>query len=326
MGGVAGAFFGDRQAQADRAAARRAQADALAQYANISPPSIDDQNLDLSLFENIGALSPTLESNISMGPSAMENIALDPRLAQAQMGALEQLSQMGEVGLLPGERAALNQARRAAASEAQAKSAQLMDEYARRGMGGSGAELAARLQAGQSAADRQSQESDRLMQMAQERALSSISGAGNLAGQIGNQQFGQQSDVAKAKDYINQFNTQNQQNVQQRNVQNQNQAQLRNLETSQDIANKNVSTKNYQQEKNKGLLQQNFQNQMNLAAGRAGQYQGMANNAQQNAANTANMWSNIGKGVDTAAGAYFANSKPSSSNLSKEEEDAWLNS
>jgi hypothetical protein len=151
------------------------------------------------------------------------------------MAALEQLTGISQTGLMPGEEAALRQARRGAAAESQAKSAQLLDEFARRGMGGSGAELAARLQAGQAGSERLGEESDRLMQMAQQRALEAIGQSSGLAGNIRQQSFGEQSDVARAKDVINQFNTQNRQSVQQRNINASNTAALRNLQEKQRI-------------------------------------------------------------------------------------------
>src|SRR5690606_10901263 len=123
-------------------------------------------------------------------------------------------------------------------------------------MGGSGMELAARLQSAQSSADRQSQESDRLMQIAQQRALDAMSQAGNLATGMRSQSFGEQSDIARARDLINQFNVQNQQNVHQRNVANTNQANLRNLQERQRLSEAGTAIKNAQQQYNKELQQQ----------------------------------------------------------------------
>lgn len=265
----------------------KAQQSALEQFQDVNVPLIGDQTLDLYLPEYLSDYQAGQESNIDMGPSSYEDIAIDPRLEAAQMGALEQISQMGETGFTPAEQAALRESRRDSASEAQAKSAQLMDEYARRGMGGSGAELAARLQAGQSSADRMSQEGDRLAQMSQERALNAIGQTAALGGQIRGQQFGEQSDVAQAKDAISQFNTANQQNVQQRNVNAANQASLRNLGEKQRIAEAGANTKNTQQQYNKQLLQQKFQNEIQKAGGVAQQYNNVAAAEQTAAANTA---------------------------------------
>lgn len=282
-----------------------AQRDAIAQFNAIQMPSIEEQQLMLQHPEYLGDYQAMMENAQSQGPSAMEGISTDPRLQDAQMAALENLSQMGESGLLPGEEAALRQSRRGAAGEAQAKSAQIMSDMERRGMGGSGAELAARLQASQSSADRMSQESDREMQMAQERALGAISQGGALAGQVRGQQFGEQSDVAKAKDYINQFNTQNQQAVQQRNVANQNQAGMRNLSEQQRIGEAGTAANNTQQQYNKELLQKKFNNQLALAQGKAGQYNQIAQNQMQDAANKGQMMGNMLGAAGTVVGAVY---------------------
>lgn len=280
-----------------------AQRRAIAAYEGIRLPEISEQELSLLLPEYIGDYQAQQEATIGMGPSAMEEIALDPRLRDAQMNALEQISQMGETGFSPAEQAALREARRGAAAEAQAKSAQLMDEFARRGMGGSGAELAARLQSAQSSADRLSQEGDRLAQLSQERALNAISQQANLGTQIRSQEFGEQSDVARAKDVINQFNTANQQAVQQRNIDAANQAALRNLSEKQRIGESGTATKNQQQQYNKNLFQTRFQNELARAGGISGGYQALSQAQQQAAANQGNMMGNVIGAGATVAGA-----------------------
>lgn len=278
-------------------------------YGDIDLPSTSLQELDLLGPQYQGNFQATQEGMVNADPSAMEGISTDPRLQEAQMNALTQLSEMGETGLLAGEQAALRQARRSAAGEAQAKSAQLMDEYTRRGMGGSGAELANRLQAAQSGADRAGQETDRLMQMAQERALSAIGQGANLAGSVRGQQFGEQSDIAKAKDSINQFNTQNQLSVAARNAAAVNQANMRNTSEQQRISEGQANTKNQQQMHNKELLQTKFKNQMDLANAKAGLIakQGEAQAGQ--AAARGNMYGNIIKGGATIGAAALSDER-----------------
>lgn len=298
---VVGAIASENQRN-DANAARRA---ALQLYGGIQVPSIADQEVNYGTLNNIGDLQNQSEQALGMSPSAMEGISTDPRLAEAQMQALNQLSQTGQMGMTPGEQAALRDAQRQASALAQAKTAQIQDQYARMGMGGSGAQLAAQLQAAQSGADRASQNSNQIAQQAQQAALQAIGQSGQLAGQIQGQQFGQKSDIARAKDYINQFNTQNQQGVQQRNVANANAANLRNLTNKQNIANQNVGISNSQQDRNKALIQQQYNNQMSRAAGMAGQYQGIAGANDQQAGRNADMWAGIGRGVDTGAGALY---------------------
>jgi hypothetical protein len=282
-----------------------AQRRALEEFNQIRMPTVEELSLDLTRKDYLGDYNAAQEQSIAHDPTNMEGVSTDPRLAQAQMAALQQLTDVSQSGLLPGEEAALRQSRRGAAGEAQAKSAQLMDEFARRGMGGSGAELASRLQAGQSSAQRMSEENDRNMQMAQQRALSAIGQSANLAGNIRQQGFGEQSDIARAKDAINAFNTQNQQSVQQRNIAAQNQATQRNIGAKQDLSNVNTDTKNTQQQYNKNLISQQYQNQINAAKTKAGIYDSIGKaQDEKNAASGQMMGNIIGAGGTIVGGIY----------------------
>lgn len=313
---------------------------ALAQFQNILIPSIEDQSLDLARNEYLGDYQAQMENALNQQDSGMNDISIDPRLREAQMGALESISEMGETGFTPAEQAALRTARRGAAGEAQAKSAQLLSEFQRRGMGGSGAELAARLQAGQSSADRLSQESDRLAQMSQERALNALAQQASLGSQIRGQEFGEQSDIAKAQDAINAFNTANQQNVQSRNVANTNAANLRNLGEKQRIGESNTGLSNQEQQLNKQLIQQRFQNEIQKAGGVGTQLNAIAAGKDADAAaNAAQRGQIIGAGATilggpvagAMAGQMTKQSAPKSNysgdpnGFSRAEEDSWLN-
>lgn len=294
---VVGGIIGSEQASKDRRAAQNARNQAIAQFAGINVPEVEKQMLALETPELVGEYTPEMEDFIELDPSAMEEISTDPRLQQAQMAALEQMAGLAESGLSPADIAALEEVRRGAAAEAEAKQGQILQEMQARGQGGSGAELVARLKAAQSGADRMSQEGLDIAQMVQQRALQALAQQGSLAGQLRGQEFGEKTDIARAKDIVNQFNVQQQQGLQQRNVAAQNQAALRNLSEKQRIAEQQAAIRNYQQEQNRALQQQRFQNEMNLAGGKAGQYAGAAADAQQRAAQTAQMWSGMGQGV-----------------------------
>lgn len=269
MGAIVGGLVGQNAARHGRQDQEGKYAEALGQY-GFDIPDIHEQELQLEHLSNAGNMNASQEGLVQQGQSGMANIQLDPRLAQAQMSALNQLSQTGQMGMTPAEQAALSDAQRQAASMAQAKSAQIMDQFARTGMGGSGAQLAAQLQNAQSSADRASQNSNAIAQQAQQAALQAMTQSGTLAGQMSNQSFNQQADQAKAQDYINQFNAQNAQGVNSRNTQAQNTAQAYNVQNNQNLANQNVGLDNQQQTYNKGLLQQQFNNRMAKAAPMAG--------------------------------------------------------
>lgn len=299
---VIGGLIGGNAARHGAEDANKLNQRALEEILRIQIPGITEQELQLLLPEYIGGLTAQTEGAFNLGPSAMEGVAVDPRLESAQMAALEQIAEIGQTGMTPGEAAALRSARRGAASEAQAKSEQIMQEMQRRGVGGSGQELAMRLQTAQSGADRMSQESDRAIQMAQERALQGLTSAGQLSSNIRGQQFGEQSDVARARDAINQFNTQNQQQVQGRNVASANRANERNLSEQQRISEARGATQNQQQQHNKNLIQQQFSNRMDRAAALSGQYTNQAKQAQTAGANQGEMFARIGSAVGTGLG------------------------
>lgn len=305
MGGIVGPVMGSINAQNQLNAANNARQQALSAWTGLNAPDITSQQLALQQYQNTGDLNNQTENAMQMGPSSMTQIQTDPRLVQAQMAALQQLTQTGQMGMTPAEHAALIQAQQNAAGQAQAKSKQILNDFAARGMGGSGAELAAQLSNSQNAAEMLANNSNQVAQNAQQNALQAISQAGSLGGQMQGQQFGQQAAIAQARDYINQFNLQNAQNVANTNVGLANQANQFNLMKNQNLANMNTQQANQQQEYNKQLIQQQFNNQMALAGGKSGQYQGVANAMQQQAGNTANMWAGIGQGVDTGAAAAY---------------------
>jgi hypothetical protein len=243
----------------------------------VNLPDIDLMKLNLESPELIGQYAPLLEQLQQMGPSAMEGVSTDPRLKQTQMQALEQLSGFSKGEMSPADATMLEQIRRGAAAQGQARQSAILSEMQQRGQGGSGAELIAKLKSGQAEADRASQEGMGLQQMLQQRALQALSQQGQLAGSVRGQEFNEQSDVAKSRDIINQFNTQNKQNVGQRNITQQNLAQATNLSERQRVADQAMNMRNQQQQYNKQLEQQRYSNELGRAQAMAGQQANLAN-------------------------------------------------
>src|SRR5665213_3310976 len=197
MGSVVAPILGAQQAQSSLNAANDARQQALGQWTGINAPSVASQQLNLQDYQNAGNLNLQNEQ----APNAMAGIQTDPRLVQAQMSALNQLSTTGAMGMTPGEQAALTQAQNNAASQAQAKNAQIMRQFEAQGMGGSGAQLAAQLNNSQASAQQLANNSNQVAQNAQQNALQAISQAGTLGGQMQAQSFGQQAQTAQAQNY-----------------------------------------------------------------------------------------------------------------------------
>lgn len=305
VGGIAsigGSLIGNAASSGDRDAAAQAQADAANQIKNVNVPAVDQMKIALQKYQSAGTLTPEMENTINQGASQMQGISTDPRLKVAQMNALQSLQKQGSGGLTAKDMEALDQSRRSISQDENSREQSILQDMQQRGVGGAGAELAAKLSSSQGAADRGSQQSDSLNAMAQQNALQAIANAGNLAGSQQGQDFSQQSQIAQAQDAISRFNAANQQNIEGTNVGARNQAQLANLSNAQALSNQNTGVANQQEQYNKGLYQQNFNNQMQKAQGVAGADNQHAQQLNANANATSGMWSGIGQGVNSAIG------------------------
>lgn len=306
-GGIATAVIADENAKAaeDRAKKARAAELANAPVGSAVIPTIESQTFTPELYTSAGDYTPEELEALMLGPSAMEGISTDPRLAQAQMRALSSLQERSAGGLNAEDEAALNAVRRRTVNQATAQRASILQNMAQRGMGGAGSELAMQQMASQEAADRSSEEGDRQAAMALQARIAAAQGAGSMGTQMRQQEFGEKSDVAKAKDYVNNFNTQNRQGTQQANVQARNAAAQARLARAQELANSNVNARNSAAGYNKNLIHKQYEDQMAkdaLAAGTFYQTNNAAYAAGQTAGNqAAAMGSQIGAGITQAA-------------------------
>lgn len=271
---------------------------ALQQYIAIHIPDPAQQRLELERFQLTGQLSPKLEHTIKADPSAFEEIVKNQKYSQAQDQALDQLQSLGEEGGLSlSDKADIQEQMMVNANKDKANRDAITDEMSRRGQGGSGMELQAQLAGAQATGDRDATARLRTLGSARDRALSSIMGAGELAGKLEGQDYQQKSDQASARDRINMFNTENARSVQQRNVGTENDAEASNLAMRQRVSDSNTELANREQQYNKELLQKQYDNQMQKASGMAGVYAGSAAGARQAGAQTAQQYGAIGSAV-----------------------------
>lgn len=311
-GSAAGGVAGYLASQGSENAAAGDLQQALQAYQNANVPTVAEQQWNLAQEQSAGQLTPEQLTAIGMGPNALGSLSTAPSAAQQQQVAA--LQQLGAGGLTAQERQNLISSNQQAAGVGNSANAAVVQSMNARGMGGSGAALAAQLANGQNAANMASQQGASINAQGQNQALQAMSSAGSLAGQMQAQQFGQQAAVGQAQNAINQFNTQNQQQTAAYNTQTGNQAQAANLANAQSIGNQNTSIQNQQQAHNTGLYQQQFSDQMAQAQGEAGVLGQQSNFNQGQAANTAAMYSGIGQGVGQMAGAFSGGGNaPSSS-------------
>lgn len=258
-------------------AIKAAQA-AIDAFKAVGIPDIAAQRLALEQLVSQGELSPEEAQTIFQQDSELSQYSTDPRLRQAQMAALDQLTRIGsEGGLTDTDRAAILEAQNQMGAQERGSREAILQNMAARGLGGSGTELMAQLANQQGQATRGALAGTQIAADARQRALDAILGGGQLGGQIQGQDFAQAQAKAQAQDVINRFNAANMQNQINMNVMNRNQAAAQNLANRQNIANQNTALRNQQQMYNKGLIQQRFQNQMQRAGGIAGAQQNLAN-------------------------------------------------
>lgn len=266
--------------------ATQASKDAIKMLQSVELPKIKDMQVQLEGLVSQGLLTPE-EAQLQLQEASLAaGIETDPALLQAQQDALSSLQEIGQNGMTDMDRAKLAQIQRDEASQSRGAREAIIANAQARGMGGSGLELMSQLKNQQDSATRQSIRDTDVAGMAQERALAALQAAGQLGGQMQQTSFNQQLQKANAQDAINQFNTQNMNQFNMANTQARNDAQATNLMNKQRIADANVQTRNNNQQYNKGLIQQDFDNRYRKAGGVASGYQNLAaqynNNAEQN--------------------------------------------
>lgn len=298
--GIAG-HLANMSAQ-DRAALL--QEKGVQEWLKVNIPDPEKQKLALERFVQVGEIVPELEAPIKAAESEFQKIQADPRLKESRLRALSALEEQGFGGEQIQDEAALQNALIQSGSANRGRNLAITGEMERRGQLGSGLELAAKMEADQAAGDRLASQGLDLEMARRNRALQSIMGAGDLAGSIQDQDYRIDSDRAKAADAINMFNTQTAQGVNTRNVNRGNEAAYHNLGQKQKTADMNTTTGNFEQQYNKELQQQNFQNQAAKAAGVSGQYGDQAAGQLKAGQNAAQMWGGIAQGIgQTAMGA-----------------------
>lgn len=158
------------------------------------------------------------ESAVYADPSAQISLNRDPSYqagSEAQLRALRQMQDIANAGGYTGvEQGQIQQAQMQAAQAEKSQRDAIVQQMQMRGMGGSGADLQARLAAQQGAANQGRADATNIATNAQMRALQAM----QQGAQIGQGQQAQATSRASALDAFNQANTNRQQGVNQRNA------------------------------------------------------------------------------------------------------------
>ncbi len=213
--------------------------------ASIQSPNFDMSKLSPARLELVGKYVPDLAPLIKeVAPTTIQNTGDMQTGRNAQLAALKKFTQVGEGGFDPEYEQKIQQAARSAQTEAQGRQGALMDTYARRGLGGSGLELAAQLGSNSQAMDRLASTNQQAASDSYKNQLQALAQGANLGGQIQSQDQSLQSQNASIINSFNQRMSQQQQDYEQQRANQLNQAQVQNLANAQNVSNQNVSNQN----------------------------------------------------------------------------------
>jgi hypothetical protein len=311
---ILGGVIGNMASSGDRERAQDAYQRALAEIESIGAPPDLAKEIFLKNFQQVGVLTPEIEEAVSLDAPKVSQIKEAPELRKAQMTALQALGQRATTGRSAEDRAALAQLQLQQARDTEAKRQQILQSYQQRGMGGAGGELAAQLQAASAGSAQAGEQGVQLAAQAQRAALEAAREYGALGGQIRGQEFDIARTKAGAEDQaaVARFNEAVAR--QQRNVGARNQAQQYNLSTQQRIAEQNIAQSNAELQRQRNAQAQQYQLGLQRAQARAGAQQGMGGQYQQQAQQTAGMWSGIGSGAGRMLAAAYKPENPMTSN------------
>lgn len=301
--GLVGGMFGD---SADADAQRRveeAQARNLELYNQLVVP---DQDVNYERFTNGAQLDPRLQEIEQLSNrDNLEDINLDPRLAQAKMNSLDVLYKIAGQGFTPDELNALQEQRSAREADTMARTKALLQQQDMRGVGNSDMALAQRMMENQSGANRGAQEARAQQSEGMRRSLDAIVQGGNLANQYENTDYGRQQNLAQAKNARELTNMNQRTNIGGSNINRFNQALESNVNYGRDILAKNTGIANAEQDMKNTLAQRKFGNQQVKIAGQSGANTADAGYAQNNIDNSNAMWGNVLAGAGQMGAAYM---------------------
>ena len=265
----------------------------------LQTPSVE--NLQVSVQDAIasGKLDPKMGQAILQDPSFMKEVGANPQLVQAQEQSLQSLQDVGRAG----GQDAMTRARMAetmgqVGQQERASREALQSQAQRRGIGGSGVDLAQQAIAQQRGADRAGMLGFQTAADAEQRALQALSQSGQLAGQMRGQQFSEDAQRAQAMDRIAQFNTRHRQQLQEANIGRDMQAQQFNL----GMGERNVDRQMQARYHNTGAYQKDFQNRAQRTQGISGANTALSQNRQQ----TGQMFGRLGGSLMSSGGQMIA--------------------
>lgn len=270
-GAIAAPVVGGLLGFANSEAARRASAAELSKIEDllnkIQTPNFSWADISPEEYSVVQKYVPKVADYIKeKDPTIVQRTEVGKEGLDAQLSALRRLKQVGESGVDAQSQLLQEQALKNAQIQNQGQQAQILNNFANRGMGGSGLELAAALSAQQSAGQQGALASQNAALDAYTQRLQALKDSAALGGNIENADTALQAKNAGIINDFNQRAAASRQAYENNSSNILNEAQLKNIGMAQDVANRNVAGRNSAQQLNQQmrnqLQQQNYDNQM----------------------------------------------------------------
>ena len=224
----------------------------------------DVRALAAAKLKQVAEVNPALYKAIV--PEGYQGIQEDPRLKEAQLQSLQGMQRVAQEGLPTEDRILAGEAQRAM-NQAQTRgiNASLMN-LSERGRLSGGAELQARLAAGQQSSEMGASFGRDLQKLAIQNRLNAMDQSSQMAGNIRGQDLTAQQSAAQIANRFNEFVSTMQNQAAQNNAQNTQQARMANTQSAQGISNQNQML-DYQnrirnQEYPNAMRQQGYENEL----------------------------------------------------------------
>lgn len=261
----------------------QAYKDAMTQLQSVPVPDPESLKVNMQQLVQQGVVSPQDAEAVIVQHNAYDEANGSDAARGAQLSALQGFQdQAAAGGLTDTSRSQIQAALDEVNNNQRGQANAISQDARRRGISGSGLELAQQMLSQQSSADRAGREGMDVAALAEQAKVEALKNAANTGATIEQQTFGEQSAKAAAANQIAQYNASNQQQVALNNIAARNAAQAQNLAEKQRVADTNTQNENANRVRNSDLIQQNFQNKLSKAQAVAGVAGGVAGASQTN--------------------------------------------
>ena len=276
-------------------------------YKDISQIDPRDLQLNLERYNAVNMPTATTEVAPDMGPSAFQDVRLDPYLKQKQEADIAKFEKLGASGLTPEMLAASNKLQRSGMADFSSNLARIEQNAAARGMGSSGLSEALASQQNQQMLNKQAEAEQALQSTAFQNQLQALAQGAGLTGQMSQQDITASMNRAQGLDTSSTRQASLRADAAARNAAAINAANVRQAQNLQNIGNLNTQTAQAQQYQNViGSRQQAADIKAKGAAGMSGAGAALRGQQQQQAQAGVNQ-SQAGAGVGAQMGMNLLN-------------------